>query len=124
MPYKDLEVRKAYHKTKSRKHYEENRQEILEKQLEKKKQLRSDWATFKSTLSCTKCGFDHPAALDFHHEDPSKKDGNIHRYISNGQTKKAFEEIEKCIVLCANCHRIHHYDEKGSKTEPKKIPTS
>jgi len=115
MPYKDPAVRKAYHKAKSRKHYEANREELINKQLEIKQQLRKDWNAFKSTLACTQCGFDHPAALDFHHEDPSKKDGNVHRYISNGQPKKAFEEIEKCIVLCANCHRIHHYKEKTDK---------
>ena len=112
MPYKDLEVRKAYHKLKSRKHYEENRQELIGKQLEKKKQFKKEWKEFKATLSCTKCGFDHPAALDFHHTDPTQKDGNIHRYVSNNQPKKTFEEVAKCIVLCANCHRIHHYEEK------------
>jgi predicted HNH restriction endonuclease len=33
--------------------------------------------------------------------------------VSNGQFKKAYKEITKCIVLCANCHRIHHHNEKN-----------
>jgi len=112
MPYKDPEVRKAYHKAKSRKHYEANREELITKAVNKKKKLREEWKVFKGTLKCSKCGFAHPAALDFHHKDPSKKEGNLHRLISNGQATKARNEIAKCIVLCANCHRVYHYDEK------------
>jgi endonuclease I len=113
MPYKDLEKRKAYHKERSRKHYEANREEIINKAQAKKKEFREQWNAFKRTLKCTKCGFSHPAALDFHHVDPAEKEGNIHRLLSNGQFKKLEEELEKCIVLCANCHRIHHYEEKS-----------
>jgi hypothetical protein len=113
MPYKDPEVRKAYHKLKSRKHYEENREEVIKKTAEKKKQFKKEWTIFKCTLKCTKCGFDHPAALDFHHVDPSKKEANIHKLLSNGQHAKLRIELEKCIVLCSNCHRIHHYEEKN-----------
>jgi predicted nucleic-acid-binding Zn-ribbon protein len=112
MPYKDLEVRKAYHKEQSRKHYEANRKEIIKKAGDKKKEFRAEWQEYKATLSCTKCGFSHPAALDFHHEDPTKKEANIHRLLSNGQYDKLKKELKKCIVLCANCHRVHHYNEK------------
>ena len=72
-----------------------------------------EWRTFKRTLKCTTCGFDHPAALDFHHEDPSKKEANIHRLLQNGLSSKLEKELAKCIVLCANCHRIHHHNERN-----------
>jgi hypothetical protein len=117
MPYKDPEQRKAYHKERSRKHYEANREKIIEKTQIKKKKLREEWNIFKNTLKCTKCGFSHPAALDFHHVDPSKKEANIHRLLSNGQHKKLEKELKKCIVLCANCHRIHHYEENSVKMQ-------
>jgi CO dehydrogenase/acetyl-CoA synthase alpha subunit len=112
MPYKDPNERKRKHKEYSRKHYEANREKIIAEQTRKKKEFREKWCIFKRTLKCTKCGFSHPAALDFHHEDPSKKEANIHRLLSNGQFKKLEKELEKCIVLCSNCHRIHHYEEK------------
>lgn len=116
MPYKDPSVRKNKHKEYSREHYLKNRELIIGKTAEKKKQLREEWYTFKSTLKCTKCGFSHIAALDFHHTDPTQKDGNIHRFVSNGQFTKVREEIKKCIVLCANCHRVHHHQEKKNPT--------
>jgi hypothetical protein len=112
MPYKDPEKRKAYHKEQSRKHYEANRKETIQRTKDNKAIQKEEWYKFKGALKCTKCGFDHIAALDFHHEDPSKKEYNVNRLISNGQFKKAYKEITKCIVLCANCHRIHHHEEK------------
>ncbi len=57
--------------------------------------------------SCTLCGFDtHPAALQFHHRDPSKKafhlsHGGMTRGI--GRTRA---EARKCVLLCANCHAL------------------
>jgi hypothetical protein len=112
MQSKDPEKRKAYHKEQSRKHYEANREAVIQKTIDKKKAFKAEWKEYKATLACTKCGFAHSAALDFHHEDPSKKEANIHRLLSNGQHAKLREELKKCIVLCANCHRIHHYEEK------------
>ena len=113
MPYKDPEVRKRKNKEYSRKHYEGNYAQRREQLNARRKELKKEWDVFKSTLKCTKCGFNHIAALDFHHEDPATKLGNVHRFVSNGQFAKAYEEIKKCIVLCANCHRIHHYNEKN-----------
>jgi hypothetical protein len=52
------------------------------------------------------------AALDFHHTKAEDKDGIVSELVRSGKFKKAKAEAEKCIVLCANCHRIHHYEEK------------
>ena len=112
MPYKDESVRKSKHKEYSREHYLRNQAEIRQKTADKNAKLKEEWCAFKRTLKCTKCGFDHIAALDFHHVDPTEKEHNVNRLVSNKSFKKAYAEIEKCIVLCANCHRIHHYEEK------------
>lgn len=57
---------------------------------------------------CQICGYDRSnQALQFHHLDPSKKDFNI----SNGNTRSweaIKQELEKCILLCANCHTEVH----------------
>ncbi len=60
---------------------------------------------------CTKCGYDKCiAALDFHHVDKTNKEFNI---FEKGKTawKKIIEELKKCILLCSNCHREHHWNE-------------
>ena len=117
MPYKDPEVRKAKNKEYSRKDYLSKYAERRKRLSARRHELKEEWNAFKRTLKCTKCGFDHPAALDFHHEDPTEKEHNVNRLISDGRFKKAYEEIKKCIVLCANCHRIHHYEEKKKPPE-------
>jgi len=119
MPYKDANVKKLKHAEYSRKHYEKNGVAIRKKTKETKAKERAKWYIYKSTLKCTNCGFFHVAALDFHHEDPSTKEGSVHTYISSGQFAKAYRELKKCIVLCANCHRIHHHEERLKKKKKK-----
>jgi len=120
MPYKDESIKKQKHKEYSRKHYLENQVEIRQKTKDIKAKEKAKWYAFKRTLKCALCGFSHIAAMDFHHEDPTTKEGNVHEFVSNGQFAKAYEEIKKCIVLCANCHRIHHYEDREQKKKPKK----
>jgi hypothetical protein len=116
MPYKDANVRKAKHAEYSRKHYVNNREEIIERSAKQRKSGKKLWDEYKKDLKCTKCSFSHPAALDFHHENPDEKEDSISNLISNKRFAKAYEEVKKCIVLCANCHRVHHYEEKVSRT--------
>ncbi len=56
---------------------------------------------------CQDCGYAAlPAALEFHHRDPSTKEfglGNWH-----GSRERLLREAEKCDLVCANCHRIRH----------------
>jgi hypothetical protein len=112
MPYKDPEVKKRKHKEYSRKHYESNKAQVIALTMENKKKARIDWAAFKSTLKCTVCGESHPSTLDFHHEDPTTKDQAVSWFIKNSQFTRAIEEAMKCVVLCSNCHRKHHWQEK------------
>lgn len=59
---------------------------------------------WKKTLSCIVCGESTSVCLDFHHIDPSTKSATVSSLLF----KKAKEEAEKCVVLCANCHRKVH----------------
>ena len=67
----------------------------------------------KSQYKCAKCGDNRGYVLDFHHIDPSQKDVEVSRMISNNyRLDKVYNEIQKCICLCANCHREFHFLEK------------
>jgi ribosomal protein S27AE len=73
MPYKDESERIVKRKEYSRKYYEANKEKVKAKAAETKKRQRAAFADFKATLKCNRCGFNHPAALDFHHTDPTIK---------------------------------------------------
>jgi 5-methylcytosine-specific restriction endonuclease McrA len=61
-------------------------------------------------LRCVDCGFvGHHSQMDFHHLDPTKKDKNIGHLIWQRTWEKIKEEIDKCILLCSNCHRLRHW---------------
>ena len=62
---------------------------------------------------CIECGEDRLPCLDFHHRDPSEKDGAIAEMRRFGK-QRLLAEIAKCDVLCANCHRWHHHLERHS----------
>jgi heterodisulfide reductase subunit B len=112
MPYKDLKVRKTKGAGYSKKYYEANKAKALIANAAHRKRKRMEFQNWKATLSCSQCGFSHVAALDFHHTDAKAKDGIVSDLVRMGRFKKAKAEAEKCIVLCANCHRVHHYEEK------------
>lgn len=63
----------------------------------------------KLTRGCQKCGFNiHHAALQWHHPNNDKETA-----VANCRSKpSADREMAKCIVLCANCHYIHHWNTK------------
>ena len=58
---------------------------------------------------CSKCGYNkNYAALEFHHVK-DKSFSLDSRKISNTSMSKLLEELKKCILLCSNCHKEHHY---------------
>lgn len=57
---------------------------------------------------CCICGYDKcNSALEFHHLDPNEKDFTLGAN-TNISFARANEEIKKCILVCANCHREIH----------------
>lgn len=58
-----------------------------------------------------KCGGTfHFSAFDFHHRDRETKDKDP-GLMMGLKDEKLFAELDKCDLLCANCHRIHHFHE-------------
>lgn len=93
--------------------YERNKETHKANTKANKEKGKLAWRGFKATLKCALCSENHPWTLDFHHivRDPSNK--KVYKLVSGGMYKQAIKEIrEKCVVLCANCHRKGHYYEK------------
>lgn len=58
---------------------------------------------------CKKCGEKRSYVLDFHHINAEDKINVIAHMIKSSGEKTLIEELAKCDVLCANCHREFHF---------------
>jgi len=80
---------------------------------ERKLKIREYLNDFKKKSKCIECGYENPVALQFHHKNPKEKKYTISLMVSQGYPIESIEkEIEKCDILCANCHLIKHQSEK------------
>ncbi len=65
---------------------------------------------------CSRCGIKHTGRntpiFDFHHRDEATKKGDW-TAMRNRSLERQREEIAKCILVCANCHRMIHYEIKS-----------
>lgn len=91
-------------------HYNKNKEKYKEKNTKRKIVIREYVNSFK--IKCSQCEESHIACLDFHHLEDKELDiaQMQQRMWSNDRIKK---EINKCVVLCANCHRKLHYNERN-----------
>ena len=113
MPFKDVQKGKDYQHQ-----YYLNNKESYRKASKKAKPghlLRKKlwFQELKGSLVCIKCGENHIACLDFHHRDPNEKEMGISYTLYKWGKKRIMAEIEKCDVLCSNCHRKFHFEENG-----------
>lgn len=99
------ECNKAYQKA----HYISNKSDYLKNNKRREEINRKWFKAYKKTLVCSRCPENHPSCLDFHHVDPDKKKWAIGPNAHKISLKSLKEEIAKCIILCANCHRKEHY---------------
>ena len=76
------------------------------KGLKKKLELIKD-----NCGGCSICGYNkNVSALEFHHKDPKNKSFVLDlRALSNRRSSVLKEEIDKCILICSNCHQEIHY---------------
>lgn len=132
MPIKDPEKQREN----SRRWYEANkerrakiRQQWFEANRERQMDLQARWAMerrqklaeYKLERGCAVCGYrDHPAALHFDHLPGKGKTGTVSQ-IYKRKWETVLKEIEKCQILCANCHAIataeRGYAKRGKRME-------
>ena len=105
MGYKDKNKQKEYQqkhhqRTKKKKRKQQN-------QLKDKRQHFVLEEMQRRGGKCAKCGFSDIRALDWHHLDPNEKVNSISEMIRDRVSMDKLQaELDKCELICANCHRI------------------
>ena len=107
MPFKSIEARRKYH----RQSRLSQGQEYLEKDRErcrvKSEKQRLTRNSLLSQFPCKLCNESDPDLIDWHHVDPSSKELNI-KGCGGVSENRWWNEVLKCIPLCALCHRKIH----------------
>lgn len=107
MPYKDIAKRRECHK----RYYNKHRELYKAKNIRRKGELAYLVISLKRK-PCMDCGATYPHyVMDFDHRNKNTKVDSINRMINIHMysKKKIIEEIGKCDLVCANCHRIRTY---------------
>lgn len=77
--------------------------------MQKRYEERAKFVVGLKGGACSVCGYNRcPAALEFHHLDPTQKEFQINKRWSMSD-KRILAEIEKCVLLCSNCHKEEHW---------------
>ncbi len=103
---------------------EKTKQDTARRQREQRPKYKEAKRNFiweyLSNHSCVMCGIDDPRVLEFDHIDPSNKRAEVSRLLrTNYGLDTIKEEIKKCRVLCANCHRIHTAEQANTYKHTK-----
>ena len=99
-----------------RRWYAKNAAKKVAWQARRRDELRAWLLALKSELACTGCGESSIECLQFHHVDATTKEIEVAKAIVDGWSKaRILGEMQKCVVLCANCHLKHHWDERLAK---------
>jgi len=107
MPFKNKEDQKTWRKKWWASLTPERKREKQDKANERARAVKLFLANYKLGKGCADCGYNsHHSALEFDHIE-GEKDFNVCFAKSVAQAKK---EIEKCEVVCSNCHRVRTYN--------------
>ena len=112
MPYKDPEKQKAYNKEYQKEWYKRNKKAHKINTRKNTKIHRKKMAIFasdyKAEQGCCRCPENDPVCLDFHHTGDNKEIDVSVAIAKAWSQKRIQKEMDKCIIICANCHRKLH----------------
>lgn len=124
---------KAFHKNKQCKHgrtgtcrvciddyranwYQENKKKKQQQLNQRLRQRKRDVVEHFGNR-CNDCGQSFPPFVyEFHHLDPTQKDVNPSAAMRRSE-KNMWKELDKCIMVCSNCHKIRHWGESEDRDE-------
>lgn len=93
---------------KEKRTYQDRKEYIKKAVTERRRKLKQMAVEYKGS-KCVCCGYNkYIGALEFHHTDPDGKDFAISANGTCRSWDKIKEEIDKCILVCSNCHKEIH----------------
>ena len=93
---------------KDKRTYQDRKDYLIKAVYARRKKVRCMAVAYKGGR-CEQCGYNRCVdALEFHHRDPAQKDFSISAKGYTRSWSKVKVELDKCSVLCANCHRELH----------------
>lgn len=98
-----------------REYYKKNKVEIYTRKKKVIKEHQDFVLNYKRDKSCSICYYkEYPEILEFHHKRRADKSFTIGKKY-NKNLKLLKSEMDKCVLLCPNCHRWLHYQESMIK---------
>jgi len=86
-----------------------NKKDLYKNQINRWRK-RKDLAVEYKGGKCERCSIQgHSSIFDFHHKDPKEKDCNWTKLRLKAWSSIT-TELDKCSLLCSNCHRLTHYE--------------
>lgn len=109
-----------------KKYYDENREKlrsVANRNTAKRRERNQQWLiNFMHGKKCG-CGVSDLRVLTFDHIDPSNKRYNVADIVSKGmKLEYLVEEVEKCQILCHNCHMLNTFKQIGGSYHDKMMP--
>lgn len=99
----------------NKKHYESNKKYYVQKARESKKEMRNLIIDTKTDQPCADCKVTYPYyVLDFDHLPGSDKAFTIGESVKRVGKRQMIDEIAKCDIVCANCHRIRTFNRQST----------
>jgi hypothetical protein len=94
--------------------YSVRREYLLKAVQRRRKKIRQMAIEYKGGR-CSRCGYDRCVeALEFHHAEAGEKEFGISAKGYTRSWEKTMQELDKCNLLCANCHREIHSDKAAA----------
>lgn len=109
MPYKDITKQKqAQHES-----YIRNRDKVRLANKSTKEKRYELIRQLKEQTPCMDCGIQYPYfVMEYDHRDPLTKVGDVNRLLRIASMEAVYQEIEKCDLVCANCHKFRSHERR------------
>lgn len=114
MPYRDPEAQKEY----LRQHYQANKVVYKDSAEWRRRVIRRTSQEVKSTNPCMDCGVQYPYyVMQFDHRPGEVKSKQLADIPQFGSVKTFLTEMDKCDIVCANCHAMRSFERQFYGTE-------